>query len=140
MRRTPPVVVHLQPQLQVQGAVSALVAIAGLGLVAWAAGHAELAWGALVLVPVLAAAAWRQAAVRPRQLRWDGQAWWLSHAPDAAEAPVQLVVLIDLDGWLLLRAQAPRTTVWLPLMRSQQPQWAALRATLFSAPAGLPSP
>ena len=42
--------------------------------------------------------------------------------------------LIDLDAWLLL--QASPGPHWLPLSRRQQPQWGALRATLFSAANG----
>ena len=77
--------------------------------------------------------------MRPRRLRWDGQAWWLAElGPDDAmqgETQVQLAVLIDLDAWLLLRAHpGPR---WLPLSRAQQaPYWSALRATIFAAPGG----
>jgi len=82
-------------------------------------------------VPAAVAYAWRAAAVLPRRLRWDGQAWWLAEPGRDDETAVQLAVLIDLDAWLLLRAApGPR---WLPLSRQQQSQWAALRATLFSA-------
>ena len=133
MRRTPPVVVQLAPQPAVQALVALIAALAAGGLAAWGLGHHAQAWPALLAVPLAAAWAWREAAVRPRRLRWDGQAWWLAEPPRHEEAAVQLAVLIDLDTWLLLRASpGPH---WLPLARRQQAaQWGALRATLFAAP------
>ena len=133
MRRTPPVVVHLQPQPAVQALVSCIVALASAGIAAWALSHRALAWPALLALPLAVWWAWRAATVLPRRLRWDGEAWWLDE-PGRDDGPrVQLAVLIDLDAWLLLHASpGPR---WLPLSRYQQPaQWTALRATLFSAP------
>lgn len=135
MRRTPPVHALLQPQPFVQALVAALVALATGGLVATAAAHDARLWPALFLLPVAAAWAWRQAAVQPRRLRWDGQAWWLQERPGADEIAVRLTVLIDLDSWLLLLAGPG--ACWLPLSRSQQPHWHALRATLFAAPAAV---
>lgn len=136
MHRTPPVVVHLQPQAAVQACVAALVALAAAGLAAWACDHHPQAWPAWLMLPVAALWAWRLAAVSPRRLRWDGQAWWLAEPGRDEEAQVQLAVLIDLDAWLLLRAvPGPR---WLPLSRRQQgAHWGALRATLFAAPGGI---
>ncbi|MDR7271826.1 hypothetical protein J2X20_004494 [Pelomonas saccharophila] len=132
MRRTPPVVVQLQPQPAVQAAVALVAALASGGLAAWALSHTPSAWPVLLAVPAAIAYAWRAAAVLPRRLRWDGQAWWLAEPGQDEETAVQLAVLIDLDAWLLLRAApGPR---WLPLARHQQLQWGALRATLFSAP------
>lgn len=133
MRRTPPVVVHLQPQQAVQAIVSWIAALTSGGLAAWAISHQPLAWPVLLIVPLSAWWAWRTASVRPRRLRWDGEAWWLDE-PGREDGPrVQLAVLIDLDSWLLLHASpAP---CWLPLSRcQQQAHWTALRATLFSAP------
>ncbi len=131
MRRTPPVVVQLQPQPAVQAAVALVAALASGGLAAWVLSCTLSAWPTLFAVPAAVAYAWRAAAVLPRRLRWDGQAWWLAEPGRDDETAVQLAVLIDLDAWLLLRAApGPR---WLPLSRQQQSQWAALRATLFSA-------
>jgi hypothetical protein len=133
MRRTPPVVVHLQPQPAVQALVAGIAALASCGLVAWAASHQPLAWPGSLAVPLAAWWAWRMAGVLPRRLRWDGEAWWLDE-PGRDDGPrVQLAVLIDLDAWLLLRASpGPH---WLPLSRHQhQAQWTALRATLYCAP------
>jgi len=130
MRRTPPVVVWLQPQPAVQ-AVAALIALA-----AWGISHLPLAWPALLALPVAACWAWRAAAVLRRRPRRDGQAGWPAEPGRDEESTVQLAVLIDLDAWLLLRASpGPR---WLPLSRRQQAAHRpALRATLFAAPQGL---
>jgi hypothetical protein len=135
MRRTPPVVVHLQPQPAVQAVVVVVALLAGGGLAAWLIGHQPQFGPVLLLLPVLAAWAWREAVVLPRRLRWDGQAWWLLEPGRDAETAVTLAVLIDLDAWLLLRASpGPR---WLPLARRHEPaHWGALRATLFAAPHG----
>ena len=139
MRRTPPVRVQLEPQPAVQGLVALIATLAAAGLAAWATSHRESAWPLWLFVPLVAAWGWRCAAVLPRLLRWDGQAWWLTEPHASTETAVKLVVLIDLDAWLLLRATpGPR---WLPLSRRQQSaQWGALRATLFAAPSAGPTP
>ena len=135
MRRTPPVVVQLHPQPAVQAVVALIGLLASGGLAAWAFSHQPQAWPALLAVPAVAVYAWRAAAVLPRRLRWDGEAWWLAAPGRDDEARVQLTVLIDLNTWLLLRASPG--PCWLPLWRRQQPaHWGALRATLFSASGG----
>jgi hypothetical protein len=133
MRRTPPVVVPLLPQPGVQAVVALFALLASGGLAVWAASHIPQAWPALLALPFISLWAWRAAAVLPRRLRWDGQAWWLAEPGGDDEITVQLAVLIDLDAWLLLRASpGPR---WLPVSRRQQAaHWTALRATLFAAP------
>lgn len=134
MRRTPPVVVQLLPQPAVQAAVVLLAVLAAGGLAVWACSHQPQAWPLWLAVPLAAGYAWRAAAVLPRRLRWDGEAWWLAAPGRDDETAVQLAVLIDLDAWLLLRASPG--PCWLPLSRRQQPQWSALRATLFAAAGG----
>jgi hypothetical protein len=141
MRRTPPVVVQVQPQRAVQAGVSVISALATAGLAAWAVSHQPHVWPALLAIPFSAAVvvwAWREAAALPRRLRWDGEAWWLTEPRHDDETVVQLAVLIDLDFWLLLRASpGPR---WLALSRQQHaPVWGALRATLFAAPTKAPT-
>ena len=133
MRRTPPVVVQLQPQPVVQAVVALIAALAVGGLACWAISHQARAWPGLLAIPATAAWAWRQAATRPSRLRWDGEAWWLAEPDQQDETAVRLAVLIDFDAWLLLHASpGPR---WLALSRRQQAaQWTALRATLFAAP------
>ena len=142
MRRTPPVVVQVQPQPAVQAVVALIAALTIAGLVAWAASHQTRVWPALLAIPFSAfsaAWAWREATALPRRLRWDGQAWWLAEPGHDDETAVQLAVLIDLDSWMLLRA-APGPH-WLALSRAQQaPVWGALRATLFAAPQKAPAP
>lgn len=135
MRRTPPVVVLLQPQPALQAVVGLIAFLAAGALVVWAVSHHRWAWPSVAGVPAAAVYAWRVAALAPRRLRWDGQAWWLADTGRGDETAVQLAVLIDLDTWLLLRATpGPR---WLPLSRHQQAaHWGALRATLFAAPRG----
>jgi hypothetical protein len=135
MRRTPPVRVQIQPQWVTQAAVAAFIALAAAGLAGWVTTYTAAAWPLWLAVPGLGLLAWREAAVRPRRLRWDGQAWWLAEPGSSLETAVTLTVLIDLGDWLLLRAvPGPR---WLPLSRRQQgPHWGALRATLFAAPGG----
>lgn len=137
MRRTPPVVVQLAPQPAVQAVAVIIAMLASGGLAAWAISHQAAAWPVWLAVPLVALWAWRAAAVLPRRLRWDGQAWWLAEPHRDDETAVQLAVLIDLDTWLLLRASpGPR---WLPLARRQQSaHWGALRATLFAAPVSPP--
>lgn len=137
MRRTPPVVVQLAPQPAVQAVVALIAVLASGGLAAWAVSHRAAAWPAWLALPLVALWAWRAAAVLPRRLRWDGQAWWLAEPHRDDETAVQLAVLIDLDAWLLLRASP--VPFWLPLARHQQSaHWGALRATLFAAPAAPP--
>lgn len=133
MRRTPPVVVLLQPQPAVQAVVTLIALLASGGLAAWVFSHVPQAWPVVLVLPLAIFSAWRAAAVQPRRLRWDGQAWWLAEPGRDDETAVQLTVLIDLDTWLLLRAgPGPH---WLPLSQRQQPaHWTALRATLFAAP------
>ena len=133
MRRTPPVVVLLQPQPVVQAVVALIALLASGGLAAWVLSHVPQAWPVLLALPLVTFWAWRAAAVPPRRLRWDGQAWWLAEPDRDDDTAVQLAVLIDFDTWLLLRASpGPR---WLPLSRRQQAaQWTSLRATLFAAP------
>lgn len=137
MRRTPPVVVQIEPLPAVQAIVALVAALTAGGLALWAISHDPRTWPALLLVPAAAAWAWREARARPRRLRWDGQAWWLADAGqgEADEKAVSLAVLVDLDASLLLLARPG--PCWLALARRQEPaRWGALRATLFAAPAG----
>ncbi|MDR7334753.1 hypothetical protein [Roseateles asaccharophilus] len=130
---------QLEPQPAVQAVVALIVALAAAGVAGWVTSHHPFMWPLWLALPLAAGWAWREAAVQPRLLRWDGQAWWLTEPDASAEMAVSLSVLIDLDGWLLLRA-APGSR-WLPLSRRQQSaHWTALRATLFAGPSGVPSP
>ena len=88
--------------------VAVLHAVAFALLGAWMASH--LTVPALQVGPVAGLLAawlgWR--ALQPMRgvLRWDGQAWW--HVPHAEAAhPLHSVdLMMDLGGWMLLRARA----------------------------------
>lgn len=75
---------------------------------------------------------WRQQS--PRQLRWDGERWWLAerdHAHEGAEIQVRL----DAQRCLLLwfRPVNGRRPVWLWAQASADPQhWHLLRCALYS--------
>jgi len=112
-------------------AISVASAIAGLYL------HWQLAVWLTPLIPTVSLLAWRLARVEPRQLRWDGQCWRLTFAAAQEPGPpVQLELLMDLQNWLLLRADG---RIYLPLSQRQHAaNWGMLRATLYSAKAENP--
>jgi hypothetical protein len=133
MRRAPPLVIAVLPQVRVQAAAAVLAGLAFAGL-AW-----RFQPWALIALPVPAIWAWRDAKVTPRRLRWDGERWWLTEPGHPDEFGVRLRVLFDADAALLLRA-SPVDARWgrgrryLPLSRTGQgPIWGALRATLHAA-------
>ena len=74
----------------------------------------------------------------PLTLHWDSQRWQLAR-DGGGERVGELAVALDLGGWMLLRFTPDATyrspaTVWIPLQRpGLEPQWHALRATLYSA-------
>jgi len=107
-------------------ALSVASAIAGLWL-HWA----PAAW-LTPLIPAVSLLAWRLARVEPRQLQWDGQCWRLaaaaSHDPGV---PVRLELLMDLQSWLLLRADGRHYL--LLSQRKLANHWGMLRATLHAA-------
>jgi hypothetical protein len=118
MRSTPPAVeVTLASGRREQGLVAVLYAVAFALLGAWAASQAAVsAFVAWPLAGVLGAALGWQA-LRPMRglLRWDGQGW--SHGPHAGAAhPLHSVdLMMDLGGWMLLRARVG------PVSRRLQP-------------------
>lgn len=139
MRAAPAVSVRLLPSTHWRRALAllALAALTSTATWAWQRGDRT---GVLALGGVLAgvALAVRTARPGPRQLRWDGQRWWLQTAPEPAEPLAgEVSVAIDLGAWLLLRFDAapgarPRRA-WLPLQRAgQEPDWHALRCALYS--------
>ena len=109
MRSTPPAVeVTLASGRRERWLVAALYGVAWALLGAWIASHAAVplifAW------PVAGALGcwlgWWAVAPMRGLLRWDGQGWW--HGSDAGAAhPLHSVdLMMDLGGWMLLRAQA----------------------------------
>lgn len=132
MRQAPPLVVVVLPDRRAALAVAGCVTLAAAGLAL-----RFLPW-ALLSLPLVAWLGAKAARPRERRLRFDGQQWWLLAPEWRDEVQVQLQVVIDLDGWLLLRARTA-TSRWaryyFPLNRAGQGSiWGQLRATLVSAP------
>jgi hypothetical protein len=75
----------------------------------------------------------------PRQLAWDGGVWTL-HSPKDEQQPGQVMLMLDLGGWLLVRftPSGPHgahraATQWLPLSaRDAGGSWPALRVALYA--------
>ena len=127
-----------QPLLQ--GLVALLLTSSAAAVIAALAAHLPACWWLLATLPFAALLGWRLSAVMPRHLQWDGQTWRL--APLDVDEPgdaVQLRVVIDLGGWLLLRCRPvdgrwlPQH-IYLPLSRTALgASWGSLRATLYAA-------
>jgi hypothetical protein len=95
-------------------------------------------WLAGAAFAVAAAVAWRASARSAAVLAWDGQTWSLDGQPGAA------AVMIDLDGWMLLKfcpvpdgstmAPAHRPGVaWMGLGATRAgPAWHGLRVALYA--------
>ena len=104
---------------------------------------ATAAIGTVVSLACLAGS-WRMPALT---LRWDRQRWLVARDGAAGQAG-ELVVAIDLGGWMLLRfvpasieASPPwhRGAQWIALQqRGLEAQWHALRCTVYSARPALP--
>ena len=119
-------------------------------LSAWFLGRHEpvaLAGVAAAAVVWLAFAASSLRRLAPFSLRWDTQRWHLGSRCGADRGtdgmlPGQLVVALDLGGWMLLKfvpePGTPRTgTVWLALQRrGLESRWHALRCAVYGARPG----
>lgn len=131
MRAAPPVGVTCPAAGAWRLAQALLAGVVAAVLLAWAGLHLGVA-GAGVLACLLATGpavwVWRRQRPAAAELRWDGQRWTV----DGTDAEVD--VMLDLGGWLLLRARpAAGAGRWLPLSRRDAgPAWHALRAALFS--------
>ncbi|MET0519155.1 MAG: hypothetical protein ABW005_10010 [Burkholderiaceae bacterium] len=142
-RHPPALLIPLRPQPRLALLVAGLVGLSAAALLAGLAAHDARALYLLPVLPLLLWLAWRGARIEPRRLQWDGQCWRLAAGGSPDPGPVvRLEVLIDLDRWLLLRAQTPHAAnplhrwrrIYLPLSQSGQgAAWGALRATLYSA-------
>ena len=139
MRAAPPVTVTLD---RPRCALAALIALAGVALVAsaaWAWSRRD-AVGFAVMSAVALHAVWTLGAAlrrRPLSLRWDGTRWLLADGPTAERRPGTLAVSLDLGAFLLLRFRADaavrRRTRWLPAERADHPgDWHALRCAVYS--------
>ena len=125
MWSTPPAVeVTLASGRRERGMVAVLHAVAFALLGSWMA--SRLAMPALLAWPVAGLlAAWLGwHAVQPMRgmLRWDGKAWWYAQQPEAAHPLHSVDLMMDLGGWMLLRARAE------PVSRRLQPgRWCGIR-------------
>lgn len=86
--------------------------------------------------------------VRGRQatrLRWDGRAWTVEFAGDAAQVG-QVAVALDLGAWMLLRfhpdaPEGPWHARWVPVQRQQADGlWHALRCAVHGCRTGAEAP
>ena len=114
MRSTPPAVeVTLAPGRREQGMVAAFYAVTFVLLGAWMASHGMVP--AVIALPVAgllgAWLGWKSLLPLHGTLRWDGRGWWLGTSGGAAHALHSVNLMIDLGGWMLLRAQAGPTPV-----------------------------
>ena len=124
------------------GAAAALVSAwacarwGGLELLAWPLAGIAGAWlGFFVLAPLQG------------RLRWDGECWWQLPPEGPALRLHRLDLMIDLGGWMLLRARSggPRAWAapgrWCAVAAADVPScWHGLRLALYHGPASpLPS-
>jgi len=132
-RRPAAFALDVAPQPRLQSLVALLVVLsATAGLAAWVVHWAPAIWLALLL-PIVSWQAWRLAAVAPRRLQFDGDAWWLGTPGRAPQPCRRLEVVFDFETWLLLRVDVGRWR-YLPIARHQAgADWGRLRATLYAA-------
>ena len=137
MRPPPPVGVTCSGGGAWRAGQAGLAALAAAVFVAWLGLH--LALPAAVLWAAAAGAvagtlAWRLAAPRPVQLRWDGSTWTADGEPGRVE------LMLDLQRWLLLRFRPSRGPArWLPLPEAEAGAAChALRAALYARQDGRP--
>lgn len=149
MRSTPPAVeVTLAPGRREQGLVAALYAVTFALLGAWMASHGAVAAG--IAGPVAGMLGgwlgWRCLQSMRGTLRWDGQGWWHGHPTGAAHPLHSVNLMMDLGGWMLLRARAVPTSLGLVPGRwcgvasgDVGAGWHGLRLALYHA-RGAPAP
>lgn len=147
MRAPPPLRYTLARDRAWMAVQLVLLALAAGVLGWWVGGHLidDNADGAFMLrlaITGIAAAAglgggWRLAAHRGGELAWDGRQWtWLADGAPAARVIDVPQIMIDLEGWMLLRWRGPppaRARAWHAARRGTEPAaWARLRAALYS--------
>lgn len=104
--------------------------------------HAEASYERIwipVLAWALAGALWPLTADTPWTLCWDGSRWQYGLGQARTEA-VDVAVVLDWDGWLLLRIGTLARPTWLALSRRMhRHHWHALRCALYCPrPTGKP--
>ena len=130
MRAAPAVSVQAGRSLGWRVFQAGVAALAVTALAAWVLGHLQSAsWPALALGPPAAVAAWMAFRCPSVALAWDGQVW----AADSQTGTLD--VMLDLDGWLLLRLRpndATQPVRWMPVSRADAgPAFHALRAAVY---------
>jgi hypothetical protein len=87
-------------------------------------------------------------ALRPMggSLRWDGQCWWHVRHAGAAHAVHRVDLMMDLGGWVLLRAwdgrglRRPQPGRWCGIGRQDAgSSWHGLRLALHQGATGAPA-
>jgi hypothetical protein len=146
MPSAPPAVdVVLASGRREQRLVAAAYAVAAAILGAWLAWHADVPPTVLAPLAAVLGGVFGQFMIQPMhgKLRWDGGQWW--HLPVAgAERPLHsLDLMMDLGGWLLLRARqgdSPRWSMgggWCGISsRDAGSAWHGLRVALYQGPMG----
>ena len=135
MRQAPPVGVTCSGGGAWRWAQAALAGLAAAAFITWVLlwlglGPAPAALAACVGAAVAAGAMAAWQAPKPASLRWDGAQW--SVDGDAGE----VVTMLDLGGWMLLRWRAPAAARWLALSAAEAGgAWHGLRAALYSSAA-----
>lgn len=124
-----------------------LYALTAVALLAWLqrreAWPTGLGWPAAAALAgaLLGWALWRPMAGR---LGWDGLAWSLQGPSGAARPLLRLQLMLDLGGWLLLRAEfadgARPAMGWAALSAGQAgPAWQGLRLALYARATARPA-
>lgn len=142
MHAPPPVRMSLAPDRAWRAAIALSAAVAGANLAAWGALHAQVSLAVTAIVALGAAfvAAWsvwrRLRGSGAGVLAWDGAVWqWSAQA--VPPRPVELRVMIDLGGWLLLRlalAAPAQRVIWVVASRrGAGALWPVWRAALYAA-------
>jgi hypothetical protein len=150
MHAAPPVRISVVPDLPWRRFIAFCACVAAANLTAWAASWMQASTLACALAVPLAAgcSGWMAVFVMRRSifagnLAWDGACWrWF---PDAADPrTVDLLVMIDLGPWILVRLMPIEPTApaaWLATSRRDAAaHWAAWRTALYSPRPGSDPP
>lgn len=149
-----PSVTYPVGRARVWGVTLALVWLAGATLTgSWCVQVDGIGWRQWLAIAcvlgggVVAALGWRTASIG--ELHWNGGGWWwTARAAPGEQAPVRLVVQLDLQRWLLVRmGAASGGRCWLWLEQCREPaRWGDLRRAVHARgrgkidPAAEPSP
>lgn len=129
--------------------VAAVHALAAAVSGAWLAAHAGIplhaAWPAVALLG--GGVGWRMLQPMHGHLRWDGERWWHLPKAGAAHALHGLDLMMDLGGWVLLRARCTdgwrgfAPGLWCGISRREAgDSWHGLRLALYQSPGSAAPP